>query len=107
MKRALVALFATSTLAVGANLPAYLVIIKSTIQYRRVAGIASWCEYEGINCQSLFTIYVMLILLHVYSDTMHTRWLCLVQSTQSSKWRGVLVGRDTISRARSVMHACT
>ena len=42
VKRALFCLFATSTLAVGANLPAYLVIIKSTIQYRRVAGVAGW-----------------------------------------------------------------
>jgi replicative superfamily II helicase len=32
VSRALFCLFATSTLAVGANLPAYLVIIKSTIQ---------------------------------------------------------------------------
>lgn len=53
VKKALFCLFATSTLAVGANLPAYLVIIKSTIQYRRVAGIAGWCEYDVHSIQQM------------------------------------------------------
>ena len=52
-RRALFCLFATSTLAVGANLPAYLVIIKSTIQYRRVAGIAGWAEYDVHSIQQM------------------------------------------------------
>jgi ATP-dependent DNA helicase HFM1/MER3 len=53
VSRALFCLFATSTLAVGANLPAYLVIIKSTIQYRTVAGVAGWCEYDSHSIQQM------------------------------------------------------
>ena len=53
VKRALYCLFATSTLAVGANLPAYLVIIKSTIQYRRIAGVTGWAEYDVHSLQQM------------------------------------------------------
>ena len=53
VSRAILCLFATSTLAVGANLPAYLVIIKSTIQYRTVAGVAGWCEYDSHTIQQM------------------------------------------------------
>jgi ATP-dependent DNA helicase HFM1/MER3 len=53
LEKALISIYATSTLAVGANLPAFLVIIKSTIQYRRVAGIATWAEYEVHSIQQM------------------------------------------------------
>lgn len=50
LKSALSVCFTTSTLAVGANLPCYLVIVKSTVMYQAGKG---YTEYDPAAVQQM------------------------------------------------------